>query len=281
MAAQTTLTAFWVADEFKKKYYDVLGNNPRLFMRFFKEDSTLTVVLPGADGQPQARTAEGPEGIQQLMQSTVPSAKVAVEALQAQYGVSTASPDQQAAAAAAAGAAPKPSVMDRVIVMHVVGRVVLHGERVERRFSQVFCLAPQTNPKGYYVRNDILTVHAPDAAAAAPRPQQQPAPPAAAAAPLANGVPGAPQQQLPPPQLVALGLPPGAQLPGAPVAALPRAHLPVAAATGVPIAVAQGVPRPRRRPQQPPQQCRSPYSSSSSSSSSSSQKRSRLSRQQR
>jgi hypothetical protein len=62
------------------------------------------------------------------MQSTVPSAKVAVEALQAQYGVSTASPDQQAAAAAAAGAAPKPSVMDRVIVMHVVGRVVLHGE---------------------------------------------------------------------------------------------------------------------------------------------------------
>jgi hypothetical protein len=50
-----------VADEFKKKYYDVLGNNPRLFMRFFKEDSTLTVVLPGADGQPQARTAEGPE----------------------------------------------------------------------------------------------------------------------------------------------------------------------------------------------------------------------------
>lgn len=36
-----------VADEFKKKYYDVLSHSPRLFMRFFKEDSTLTVALPG------------------------------------------------------------------------------------------------------------------------------------------------------------------------------------------------------------------------------------------
>jgi hypothetical protein len=46
-----------VADEFKKKYYDVLGNNPRLFMRFFKDDSVLTVTMP--DAQPKSGT--GPE----------------------------------------------------------------------------------------------------------------------------------------------------------------------------------------------------------------------------
>lgn len=46
-----------MADEFKKKYYDVLGNNPRLFARFFKEDSTLTVAVPDA----KAQTADGPE----------------------------------------------------------------------------------------------------------------------------------------------------------------------------------------------------------------------------
>lgn len=47
-----------MADEFKKKYYDVLSNNPRLFARFFKEDSALTVSLP--DGQ-QPASATGPE----------------------------------------------------------------------------------------------------------------------------------------------------------------------------------------------------------------------------
>jgi len=41
---------------------------------------------------------------------------------QAQYGVSTASPDQQAAQGT------KPSVMDRVIIMHVDGRIQLQGE---------------------------------------------------------------------------------------------------------------------------------------------------------
>jgi hypothetical protein len=46
-----------VADEFKKKYYDVLSNNPRLFARFFKEDSCLTVSMPDA----QPATATGPE----------------------------------------------------------------------------------------------------------------------------------------------------------------------------------------------------------------------------
>lgn len=46
-----------VADEFKKKYYDVLSNNPRLYSRFFKEDSSLTVAL--GDGAPP--TATGPE----------------------------------------------------------------------------------------------------------------------------------------------------------------------------------------------------------------------------
>jgi hypothetical protein len=47
-----------VADEFKKKYYDVLSNNPRLFARFFKDDSTLTVAL--ADAQPP-QSGNGPE----------------------------------------------------------------------------------------------------------------------------------------------------------------------------------------------------------------------------
>lgn len=46
-----------MADEFKKKYYDVLSNNPRLYSRFFKEDSSLTVAL--GDGAPP--TATGPE----------------------------------------------------------------------------------------------------------------------------------------------------------------------------------------------------------------------------
>jgi hypothetical protein len=46
-----------VADEFKKKYYDVLSNNPRLFARFFKEDSALTVSMP--DAQPES--GNGPE----------------------------------------------------------------------------------------------------------------------------------------------------------------------------------------------------------------------------
>jgi len=67
-----------VADEFKKKYYDVLSNNPRLFARFFKEDSALTVAMP--DAQPQS--GSGPAGIQQLMERTVPGAKVTVQALQ-------------------------------------------------------------------------------------------------------------------------------------------------------------------------------------------------------
>jgi hypothetical protein len=57
------------------------------------------------------------------MESTVPGAKVSVAALQAQYGVSTASPDQQAAGAPAKGGA-----MDRVIIMHVDGRILLRGE---------------------------------------------------------------------------------------------------------------------------------------------------------
>lgn len=46
-----------IADSFKGKYYDVLINNPRLFARFFKDDSQLTVALPGAEPQ----TAAGPE----------------------------------------------------------------------------------------------------------------------------------------------------------------------------------------------------------------------------
>jgi len=46
-----------VADEFKKKYYDVLSNNPRFFARFFKEDSALTVSI--AEAQPQS--GSGPE----------------------------------------------------------------------------------------------------------------------------------------------------------------------------------------------------------------------------
>lgn len=58
------------------------------------------------------------------MERSVPGAKVSVLGLQAQYGVSTASPDQ----AAAAAGAPKGLAMDRVIVVHVDGRILLQGE---------------------------------------------------------------------------------------------------------------------------------------------------------
>lgn len=57
------------------------------------------------------------------MERTALGARVTVLAMHAQYGVSTASPDQQAAAGAPAGGAT-----DQVILVHVDGRVLLANE---------------------------------------------------------------------------------------------------------------------------------------------------------
>lgn len=58
------------------------------------------------------------------MERALPGAKLAVAGLQAQYGVTTASPDQHPVA----GGPPKPGVMDRVILVHVDGAITLAGE---------------------------------------------------------------------------------------------------------------------------------------------------------
>lgn len=57
------------------------------------------------------------------MLGTAAGAKVTVTALQAQFGVSTASPD----AGGGGGGAPR-GVMDRIVVVHVDGRIALQGE---------------------------------------------------------------------------------------------------------------------------------------------------------
>ncbi|WIA21271.1 hypothetical protein OEZ86_008934 [Tetradesmus obliquus] len=123
--------AAWVANEFVKRYYEVLAKHPKYLNRFYKEESQFTLVLRNHGGVETRTTVSTTQDIQEKVNSTVQGAKITIEHSEAQYSLQSG------------------------VLLQVDGRLVLPNEAAERRYTQIFFLAPQD--KGFFVLNDILT----------------------------------------------------------------------------------------------------------------------------
>jgi len=118
-----------IASSFARKYYSILSKEPHNLFHFYKENS---VFIRGIEDTESEESTFGKENINKKIQSLqYQDCKVSVSALEAQ-----------------------PSV-DNGILLTAVGLLSNKGEP-PKRFVQTFFLAPQTDPVGYYVRNDIF-----------------------------------------------------------------------------------------------------------------------------
>lgn len=117
-AAPAKPDAAWVAQEFVKRYYEVLAKHPKYLNRFYKEESQFTLTIRN-HGVPETRqtvstTQVGPlcpvghysscfghcrlpspasvasmQAIQEKVNSTVQGAKITIEHSEAQYSLNS------------------------------------------------------------------------------------------------------------------------------------------------------------------------------------------------
>eukprot|EP00199_Chlamydomonas_sp_CCMP681_P002326 CAMPEP_0119108768 /NCGR_PEP_ID=MMETSP1180-20130426/15647_1 /TAXON_ID=3052 ORGANISM="Chlamydomonas cf sp, Strain CCMP681" /NCGR_SAMPLE_ID=MMETSP1180 /ASSEMBLY_ACC=CAM_ASM_000741 /LENGTH=418 /DNA_ID=CAMNT_0007094421 /DNA_START=76 /DNA_END=1329 /DNA_ORIENTATION=- len=222
----------WVATHFVQKYYDVLLRAPDHLNRFYKPDSTVSVVDAG-DEPPPIRTAKGLKDIQELVNTGVAWAEAKTKHVDSQFSINGG------------------------VLLSVAGQLVFKSG-LERPFTQTFFLATQEN--GFYVHNDILRI---GAVTAAPRTASAPAaaaPTPALAAPTSNGnhaqsapVPAvvtapavveAAPLPAPPPAFVRPAAPAAAEAPASAPSPAPASKPTKAVGSPAPAAQRQAVPSP-------------------------------------
>eukprot|EP00878_Enallax_costatus_P015658 GHUV01016403.1.p2 GENE.GHUV01016403.1~~GHUV01016403.1.p2 ORF type:complete len:156 (+),score=14.76 GHUV01016403.1:274-741(+) len=88
-AAPAKPDAAWVAQEFVKRYYEVLAKHPKYLNRFYKEESQFTLTIRN-HGVPETRqTVSTTQAIQDKVNSTVQGAKITIEHSEAQYSLNS------------------------------------------------------------------------------------------------------------------------------------------------------------------------------------------------
>jgi len=118
-----------VANNFAYKFYSTLNKEPHNLFHFYKDTSVFT---RGTEDSEVDDTVYGKENINKKIQSlNFQDCKVSLSVVDAQAGI------------------------DNGIVITVIGHLSNKGE-APKKFVQTFFLATQTEPVGYYVKNDIF-----------------------------------------------------------------------------------------------------------------------------